>query len=87
MGRIGRNYTGFDRVGEDAAEEADCAGRRTSATGHIALPRNLLVLIDTAVFPAMMSLSALLGLRLIQSQNASAVTSATLDGKLAASLS
>jgi hypothetical protein len=51
------------------------------------LPRNLLVLIDTAVFPAMMSLSALLGLRLIQSQNASAVTSATLDGKLAASLS
>ena len=58
MGRVAYNDAGFDGVGEDAAEKVRVAVPAPPRT--MAFPRGFLVLTETRVFPAMMSLRTLL---------------------------
>ena len=78
MGRFGFNDARFDGVGEDTAEKANGAGGRSSAAANDGLPRSFLVLTETRVFPAMMSLRTLLMSVLVRSLTRRAPISGTM---------
>jgi hypothetical protein len=67
MGRVAFNDTGFDGVSENAAKETDGARGVPAPPLTIALPRSFLVLTETRVFPATMSLRTLLMSVLVRS--------------------
>jgi hypothetical protein len=81
MGRVAFNDARFDGVSKNAAEKTNGAYGRSRAASTMAFPRSVLVLTETRVFPAIMSLRTLLMSVLVRSLTRRVPMSGMMRGK------